>query len=1544
MKAELFILKPTLLISALVLFVSSVLAQTNPVPARVTQAVDMRNIVTLRGNVHPLARPEFDQGTAPDDLPTERILLVLQRGADQEAALRQLLDDQQSKSSPQFHRWLTPEQFGRQFGPTDSDIQAVTDWLTDQGFQVNHVAKGRTVIEFSGTAGMVRQVLGAEIHKFRVNGEDYWANATDPQIPAALAPVVAGFASLNNFPRQLKPAVNAYSRSQATGEVHPLLTLSSNGTNYYAVAPMDFATIYNVLPLWNAGVDGTGQTIAIVSDSNIYLSDPESFRNAFGLPAKDPLIILDGPDPGITDDESAADIDVEWSGAVARNATIDLVVSGTTESTWGIDLSTLYVIDNNLAPVLSVSYGECEQFLGAAGNAFYYATREQGAAQGITIISASGDSGSATCDYSSTEVAAQYGLTVNGLASTPFTVAVGGTDFGDVNTWSQYWNSTNSSSGYESALSYIPETTWNSSCAAGGLASGCASLGTPSPTNINLAGGGGGPSTCGLWNGAGSSAACASGYPKPAWQTGVGVPQDGVRDIPDISLFASPGTNNSFYVFCEWDAIPGYPSCVPPGTWYFVGAGGTSFGAPAFAGIMAMVNEKTGQRQGNANYVLYPLAAQPGASCTSSAAAVGNSNCIFYDIVNGNNSVACVAGSPNCSDQTKTGFGILVNPVDNSTPAWETTTGYDMATGLGSVNAANLVNQWNSVSFNPTTTTLSSFPATITHGQPVSFTVNVTSGSGTPTGDFSLIAQVSSTQTIGMGSFTLGSGGSFTGTTDMLPGGSYNVVAHYAGDGSHGASDSTSQPVTVGKESSLANVQLAWCDYTSDTCTFGLTNLNYGASYGFFLLRANVTNANGQPCASPAAALITYPCPTGTVTVTVNGQAPWDYQNPGGGSSGVYTLNSQGYAEDQYIQIPGGTNQIVASYSGDNGYNASTSTPLSVSITKAPTTTTITNVPQSPLAGTGMTVTVTVTTQSHGLVPSGLVQIYNGTALIGGGGDYTGSNGSATSFASVTAYLSATTPAGTSTLTAQYPGDDRYASSTSPPVTVTALDYALSSNPSSITIPAPGQSATATIIVTSVNGFSNTVYLSTSSSCFTGATCTLSPTSVTVTPTSPGQSTLTITTTASSNTPPSPPGHVRPGFRRIIGPWILAGLLALLVLLSLLKTRRRAVAGLLATGLALAGIWAACGGGGGGGGGGSGSGAVPLVNLSPASINFGQQATGVTSAAQSVTLSNVGTASLSLPSIIVVGNDPGDFAQTNNCGSSLASGASCNINVTFTPTTTGSRTATLMIYDNASGNPHTAGLSGTGITAPVMSLSPTSMAWGYQVIGTPTSPESAMLANPGPLPTTVSSIALSGANPGDFSQTNNCGNSFAVGTDCYIYLTFTPTASGTRSASLVVTDNAGNSPQTISLSGAGISPMIAISPPSLTFGNQYWDTMSSPQTLTLTNISQAPVSLSYPGIGGLNYADFGVETNSCGTTLTVGANCAVAVYFFPHSTGSRNALFALSFTANGLTGTQSAPLSGTCVMMPTPPGTYAIYVQGNISGDTHNLSIPTTVQ
>jgi subtilase family serine protease len=302
-----------------------------------------------------------------------------------------------------------------------------------------------------------------------------------------------------------------------------------------------------VLPLWNAGIDGTGQTIAIVGETNIHITDIENFRSLFGLPAKDPTIILNGPDPGVDGDETEALLDVSWSGAVAKNATIDLVVSASTETSLGVDLSALYIVDNNVAPVMSESYGECEATLGNAGNAFYNALWQQAAAQGITVVIAAGDGGSAGCDDFDTESVAVDGLAVSGFASTPYNVALGGTDFNQTPaTAPNYWNATNDPTTGASAKSYIPETTWNDSCAGFGIGQ-CAD----NSNFLNIISGSGGPSSCSTTDN--NTGAC-SGYSKPSWQTGAGVPSDGVRDLPDVSLFASNGFNGSFYIICEADA------------------------------------------------------------------------------------------------------------------------------------------------------------------------------------------------------------------------------------------------------------------------------------------------------------------------------------------------------------------------------------------------------------------------------------------------------------------------------------------------------------------------------------------------------------------------------------------------------------------------------------------------------------------------------------------------------------------------------------------------------------------------------------------------------------------------------------------------------------------------------------------------------------------------------------------------------------------------------------------------------------------------------
>ena len=422
--------------------------QAPRVPARVTQTVDESNRFTLKGNVHPMARTQFDRGAVSDAQPATHMALALKRSDEQEAALRQLLDQQQDKSSPNYHKWLTPDQFGKQFGPADTDIQAVTDWLTSRGFTNIKVSPGRTRVEFSGNISQVQNAFQTQIHHYMVNGTMHMANVSDPQIPAALAPVVRGVAHLNDFrPHSQAHRLGTFRRSKDTGETKPLFTFNACGSGptplpCYGVGPGDFAKIYSAPATINSALPGAGVTIAIVQDSNININDVTQFRSLFGLPPTftSANIILNGPDPGIqgpdsaTDDEIEADLDVQWAGAVAPGATVDLVVSEDSESVgmFGTDLSAIYIVDNNFAPILSESFGACEASIGASAEAIYVDLWQQAAAQGISAILSAGDTGSAGCDPSSTasnqDVATQ-GIAVSGLASTAYNVAMGGTDF-----------------------------------------------------------------------------------------------------------------------------------------------------------------------------------------------------------------------------------------------------------------------------------------------------------------------------------------------------------------------------------------------------------------------------------------------------------------------------------------------------------------------------------------------------------------------------------------------------------------------------------------------------------------------------------------------------------------------------------------------------------------------------------------------------------------------------------------------------------------------------------------------------------------------------------------------------------------------------------------------------------------------------------------------------------------------------------------------------------------------------------------------------------
>jgi subtilase family serine protease len=732
-----FAIQCTALFTLLSISALQAFAQNNDVQPRITQAVDETKLTLLKGNTFPLARSEYDQGAAPPSQMMETMMLGLKRSPQQEAALEKLMAEQMDKSSPSFHKWLTPVEFGKQFGPSDQDIKVVTSWLESQGFQSVEVANGRTVIEFDGNVGQVQAAFHTVIHNYLVNGKEHYANATDPSIPTALTPVVTGVASLHNFHKKPMYRVARSRASAINGSPSPSYTFAdgcdvengNNDNNCYGLGPTDFAIIYDVTPLWNAGVDGTGQNIAIIGQSDVDMKDISSFRSVFGLPANAPVKVLAGTDPGIQEasgDETESDLDLEWAGAVAKGATLQFVVSQS------VDTSAQYAVDHTplVATVLSESYGLCELQIGTTENGIINSRWQQAATEGITAVIATGDAGSAACDITpgnatppNPVVAAQNGLQVSGLASTPYNVAVGGTDFNDFTNPGTYWNSTNAPGTLASAKSYIPEITWNSTCSSTQLLQGGATEESDCNDTADFGSiqwtvaGSGGVSNCTTSDGE-TPGSCAGGYAKPSWQVATGVPSDGKRDIPDVSLFAGNGFNGNFYMVCAADQTGGN-YCNANNFNDFYPLGGTSGSTPAFAAIMALVNQKTASAggQGNANMVLYPMASsQPGA---------------FHDVTTGTIAVLCTGGSPNCNKTVSSDtYGILTGY--NAAP------GYDLATGLGSVDAANLVNNWGADSTSPNFN-LSFSDSAITISSPggsgsTSVLVNATNGfSGTVT-------------------------------------------------------------------------------------------------------------------------------------------------------------------------------------------------------------------------------------------------------------------------------------------------------------------------------------------------------------------------------------------------------------------------------------------------------------------------------------------------------------------------------------------------------------------------------------------------------------------------------------------------------------------------------------------------------------------------------------------------------------------------------------------------------------------------------------------
>jgi len=1174
---------------------------------------------TVTNGVHSQATKQNDLGRVAGTEVFHRLVLLTKRSAAQEADLEELLQEQQDSNSPQYHRWLTPTAFGARFGPSANDMAKITSWLQAQGFTVEKPSNGRQYILFTGTSAQLESAFQTEMHRYGVKGKAYFANATPASIPTALAPAVSGFASLNSFAQftpQYHLAANSQNGVQSTGTI-PQIKIQ----NTAMTGPADLSAIYDAGPLAEANVLGQGQSIALIEESNIVLQDVKDFRTIAGLPAATVNVIVNGQDPGLVfGEETEAIADVEYAGALAPDAVLNVIVTATTELNQGIDLSTAYAVDNEISPVTSLSYGGCETLndtFAPNAVALFKAAYEQGAAEGISHFVSAGDYGGDACGYTGLSL----GFGVNAIGDSPWNVSVGGTEF-IMPDPSAYFPPPS-----YTATAYIPESTWNDS---------------ENPEDGRPLAGGGGVSI---------------NFTKPAWQTGPGVPADGARDVPDVSLVAG---DNLDYMVCEADE----GGVCSQG--YAIGLIGTSLASPVWAGIQALVNQKNNEvgGAGNPNPAYYRLAA--------------GSNSPFHDITVGDTNVP-----DNCF------YEILSEFCDGAPDlvGYEATPGYDLATGLGSVDVNKLVTNW----LPPTgtaaaTVTLSTGGVTsMMHGDPLTATVTVTSSGATaPTGDVVLMAGSQGVNRItlsgtGMATVTYGA------TSGVeLPGGTYNLTAHYAGDTNFAAATSNAVALTVSPEPTTtvvsANVTGAvpygtpitlmataygnnsgtgyavpgTYKFTQGTTTLGTATLA-AAGEGMAFVTDNATaslvcgvqsvlttvicptlgagtyqivaaspaaSASFQASASaPATVVVTKspvlvalapgydnPAVNKTVNLAVTVMPSYETNNeifvdvaPATGNVDFYDTSTNPQTKLGTVTLSNsagalpvtfsttGLHAIIAQYDGDANDLANSSGTVDITVgTKVPTATIVSSRGWT-YSSSPITLTALVVGDFTGTAPTGIVTFTDALANNGAGATLgTATLGSPVDGqAQALLITSALSPAGMHNITATYSGDANYNGSTSMAAQVDIIAMALSLSQSSATVTA-GQNTAPISISFSTNPNSTTydyVYWWVNLSCSglpTGATCVFTPGSFDPTPNSTngglaGSSTMSIFTNGPTlqQAAIAPPRKPWGGF----GALATAGLLAF----GFRRRWRRLFAALGA--LAMLTFFLGLGGCGGGGGG-----------------------------------------------------------------------------------------------------------------------------------------------------------------------------------------------------------------------------------------------------------------------------------------------------------------------------------------------------------------------
>ena len=916
-----------------------------PTP-RIVSAIDENSLRRLDGNVPHAVSTAIDQGEADSATQLTHIRLVLSRTPAQEAALDRYLAELQDKSSPNFHKWLTPERFGALYGPADADIETLTSWLESHGLKVESASKGRTNIAFAGSVADVEETFHVSVHSFTsIYGEQFYSNTTDPRIPSALATVVSGVARLNTIhPRAHSdrgPAGSVNPKSNHLEPIHldraakpnPLLTV---GSDFLYLVPGDAATIYDTPnTTFNANYtsgttyDGTGVKIGIGGESLIQGSTVADYRSMFLGNTTQPSIVnvdnvTSSTNTGALDE---AYIDTELSGGLAPGASIVFYTSSDLVS--AIEAA----VNDNTVDIFSLSFGECELDMSTSDNAQFKAWWQQAAGEGMTITVSSGDNGSAACDATQTSgganvTAAVGGLAVNGFASTPYNIAVGGTDFYPLTgSFSTYVSTSQGSSStfYRSALGPIPESTWNDSSTTDTTIADDVPWTGAEASNANIVAGSGGKSSCSTNTTVDTSTtytvgSCTSGYAKPTWQTGTGIPGDSVRDLPDVSLMAGNGFDSATWLICSDDTTKNSggttvsENCTKQsdGNVYFVGYGGTSTASPAFAGILALVVQKTGGRLGQAAQNLYTL--YKGA----------NASTIFHNLSVGNNSVPCTSGKPNCVKNTG-GYYYL--------SGYNTSNTYNLGGGLGSVDAKLLLNNWSSSVTGTTAPTIAVTPSLTTLPPATALTVAVTvtgSGStGTPTGAVSL------------------SGGGYTSPAETLTAGAYTF-----------------------------NLPAGTLDVGADTLTVLYSgDTNYSSVSG--TTTVTVTGLTPTVTVTPSTASITANnTVTLAVAVTGTGAAPTGTV----ALSGAYTIAAQTLSGGAFsFSVPAntlatGSDQFTVTYSGDTNYASATGT---ATVTVAASTATFTLA-----AGAASPATVTAGQSSSANVTVGTTNGYGGTVVL----------------------------------------------------------------------------------------------------------------------------------------------------------------------------------------------------------------------------------------------------------------------------------------------------------------------------------------------------------------------------------------------------------------------------------------------------------------------------------------------------------------------------------------------------------------------------------